>query len=441
MLQWENLSGNRLCEPASLERASRAVETPNIESDLSQNQSKSADAKAPLAPAVLQVLPALGTAGGVERGTVDVAKALVAAGWRAVVASQGGPLVREHERAGATHVTLPLASKSPLVMLKNIDRLRAVIAEQAIDIVHARSRAPAWSAEAAAKRAGVHFLTTFHGNYSIGTPLKRLYNAVMTRGERVIAISEFIADHMVRTYRVAPEKIRVIQRGVDISQFDPARVSQERIIKLANQWRLPEERHILLLPGRLSPWKGHEVLIEALARLRRKDLFVILLGVGAGSSKLREELEGAIVRARVEDSVRLIDECRDMPAAYMLADVVIAPSTRPEAFGRIAIEAQAMGRPIITTDHGGGRETVITGSTGVLVAPSDAGALATAIAQIIALDGAARDQLGRQAIAHVRAHFTNDVMCAATLAVYDELLAPAGYGAPQAADQLRPGLV
>lgn len=387
------------------------------------------------------MLPALGTAGGVERGTVDVAKALVAAGWRAVVASQGGPLVRELERAGAQHVTLPLASKSPVVMLKNIGRLRAVIAEHGIDIVHARSRAPAWSAEAAAKRAGAHFLTTFHGTYSIGMPLKRLYNAVMTRGERVIAISDFIAEHMVRTYRVDPGKIRVIPRGVDINQFDPARVSQERIITLAAQWRLPEERHIVLLPGRLSPWKGQDVLLEALARLRRKDLFVILLGVGAGSSKLREEIEGAIVRARLEDSVRLIDECRDMPAAYRLADVVVAPSTRPEAFGRIAIEAQAMGRPIIATDHGGARETVRPGATGILVPPSDAGALAAAIAQIIALDGASRDRLGREAIAHVRAHFTNDVMCAATLAVYGELLAPATYGAPDAVDMLRPGLV
>lgn len=417
------------------------MERPNIERDPNQNQSKSAATKAPPAPGILQVLPALGVAGGVERGTVDVAKALVAAGWRAVVASQGGPLVREIERAGAVHVTLPLASKNPFVMSKNIGRLRAVIAEQSIDIVHARSRAPAWSAEAAAKRAGVHFMTTFHGTYSIGMSLKRIYNAVMTRGERVIAISNFIADHMKQTYRVDPGKIRVIHRGVDTNQFDPARVSQERIIKLANQWRLPEDRHIVLLPGRLSPWKGHEVLIEALARLRRKDLFVILLGVGGGHRKLREEIEGTILRARMEGSVRLIDECRDMPAAYMLADIVVAPSTRPEAFGRIAIEAQAMGRPIITTDHGGGRESVIKGDAGILVPPGDVGALAAAITQIVALDGAARDRYGREAIAHVRAHFTNDAMCAATLAVYDELLSPAGYQALQATDRLRPGLV
>lgn len=396
---------------------------------------------APPAPAVLQVLPALGTAGGVERGTVDVAKALVAAGWRAIVASEGGPLVRELERAGAVHVTLPLASKSPFVMRKNIGRLRSLITEHAIDIVHARSRAPAWSAEAAAKRAGAHFITTFHGTYSLDLPFKRFYNAVMTRGERVIAISDFIADHVVRTYHVDPAKIRVIPRGVDIFQFDPNRVSQERIVQLAGLWRLPEERHIVLLPGRLSTWKGQDVLIEALARLRRKDLFGILLGVGGGSANLRAEIEGAIVRTGLEESVRLINDCRDMPAAYMLADVVVAPSTRPEAFGRIAAEAQAMGRPIIASDHGGARETVIPGSTGILVPPGDAGALAEAITQMIALDGPSRDQLARQAIAHVRARFTNDVMCASTLAVYDELLAQSTYSAAGMADALRPGVI
>lgn len=396
---------------------------------------------APLPPAVLQVLPALGTAGGVERGTVDVAKALVAAGWRAFVASEGGPLVRELDRAGAVHVTLPLASKSPVVMMTNVGRLRALIAQHGVDIVHARSRAPAWSAEAAAKRAGAHFMTTFHGTYSLGLPIKRLYNAVMTRGERVIAISDFIAEHMVQTYKVDPAKVRVIHRGVDVQQFDPAHVSQERVIRLAAQWRLPEDRHIVLLPGRLSSWKGQDVLIDALARLRRKDLFGIMVGIGQGSSALREEMEGAILRSKLEDSVRLIDECRDMPAAYMLADVVVAPSTRPEAFGRTVVEAQAMGRPIIASDHGGARETIIPGATGSLVPPGDAGALAEAISRMIGLDGPSRDRLGRQASAHVRANFTNDVMCASTLAVYGELLAESPFSAAGATDALRPGVV
>ncbi|HEU0071953.1 MAG TPA: glycosyltransferase, partial [Alphaproteobacteria bacterium] len=238
-------------------------------------------------PTVLQVLPALGSAngaaGGVERGTVDVAKALVAAGWNAIVASEGGPLARELDRVGAKHVTLPLASKNPFVMRKNVGRLRDVIAAQGVDIVHARSRAPAWSAEAAAKKEGVHFMTTFHGTYGAKSPLKRAYNAVMTRGERVIAISEFIADHIRATYKIDEARIRVIHRGVEVAHFDPARVSQERIIQLAAGWRLPEDRRIVMLPARLSRWKGQGLLLEAIAKLGRRDLFALFVGVGSGS--------------------------------------------------------------------------------------------------------------------------------------------------------------
>jgi glycosyltransferase involved in cell wall biosynthesis len=374
----------------------------------------------------LQVLPALGSptgaAGGVERGTVDVAKALVAAGWRAVVASEGGPLVRELVRVGATHVTLPLASKNPFVMAGNVGRLRQVIAAEGVDIVHARSRAPAWSAEKAAHKEGVHFVTTFHGTYGAASGMKRFYNAVMTRGERVIAISQFIAEHMRDVYRIDGARVRVIHRGVDLASFDPARVSQERVIKLATQWRLPEDRRIVMLPARLSRWKGQGLLLQALALLQRRDLFTLLVGVGQGSSALREEIEGQIVRLGLGDSLRLIDDCRDMPAAYMLADVVVAPSTQPEAFGRTVTEAQAMGRPVVAADHGGARETVIPGVTGWLAAPGDAADWAAAIDHAISLAPDERRELSRNAIANVRAHFTNEVMCAQTLAVYRELV-------------------
>jgi glycosyltransferase involved in cell wall biosynthesis len=377
-------------------------------------------------PTVLQVLPALGSAtgaaGGVERGTVDVAKALVAAGWNAVVASEGGPLARELDRVGAKHVTLPLASKNPFVMRQNVGRLRALIAAEGVDIVHARSRAPAWSAEAAAKREGAHFVTTFHGAYGSGSPLKRAYNAVMTRGERVIAISHFIAIHMRDTYKTDAQRIRVIHRGVEIAHFDPARVSQERIIQLAAAWRLPEDRRIVMLPARLSRWKGHGLLLEAMARLGRRDLFALFVGVGSGSESLREELEAQIVRHGLGASVRLIDDCRDMPAAYMLADVVVAPSTQPEAFGRTVTEAQAMGRPVIAADHGGARETVIPDVTGWLATPGDAADWAAAIDHAVSLGLDAREELAHAAIANVRANFTNEVMCARTIDVYRELV-------------------
>lgn len=374
----------------------------------------------------MQVLPALGSAtgaaGGVERGTVDVAKALVAAGWNAIVASEGGPLARELDRVGAKHVTLPLASKNPFVMRANIGRLRETIAAEGVDIVHARSRAPAWSAERAAKKEGAHFMTTFHGVYGAASPLKRAYNAVMTRGERVIAISDFIADHMRAVYKIDEARVRVIHRGVEIAHFDPMRVSQERVIQLAAGWRLPEDRRIVMLPARLSRWKGQDLLLEAMAKLGRRDLFALLVGVGSGSESLRAELEAQILRLRLGDSVRLIDDCRDMPAAYMLADVVVAPSTQPEAFGRTVTEAQAMGRPVVAADHGGARETVIDGVTGWLAAPGDPDDWAAAIDHAVSLSPAAREELSRAAIANVRGRFTNEVMCARTLDVYRELV-------------------
>jgi glycosyltransferase involved in cell wall biosynthesis len=372
-------------------------------------------------PAVLQVLPSLVT-GGVERGTVEVAAALVAAGWTAVVASAGGAMVREVERVGATHLELPLASKNPLVMRANIGRLVEAIRRHRIDIVHARSRAPAWSALAAARRTGRHFVTTFHAAYGAGSWLKRRYNAVMAEGERVIAISDFVAAHAATTYRVPPERLRVINRGVDVQRFDPTRVSAERLIQLARQWQLTDGAPVVMLPGRFTRWKGQLVLIEAMARLGRPDVQCLI--VGGGSERYRRELvEAATVRG-LDGSCRIVEDCRDMAAAYMLADAVVSASTSPEGFGRVIIEAQAMGRPVIATDHGGARETIMPGETGWLVPPGDAAALAGALAAVLGLSPAERLALAERARAHVHAHYTTEEMTARTLAVYEVILFP-----------------
>ncbi|HXP30179.1 MAG TPA: glycosyltransferase family 4 protein [Stellaceae bacterium] len=382
------------------------------------------------AGAVLQVLPSL-AAGGVERGTVEVAAALVRAGWSAVVASSGGPMVRELERAGASHVLLPLAAKNPLVMRANIGRLAAVIEGYGIDIVHARSRAPAWSAEAAARRTGRHFVTTFHNAYGgSGFWLKRRYNAVMARGERVIAISEFVAAHVAAVYGVTPERLRVVPRGVDVSRFDPERTSADRVVALARRWSLPDGVSVVMLPGRLTRWKGHQVLIEALRRLDRRSLHCVF--VGSGARRYRRELEQAVGRLPPSCTIQIIEDCRDMAAAYMLADVVVSASTGPEGFGRVIVEAQAMGRPVIATAHGGAQETVLAGETGWLVPPGDAGALAEALDAALVLAPEARLALAGRAIAHIRANFTTEQMTARTLAVYEELL-------PAAAEVARTG--
>jgi glycosyltransferase involved in cell wall biosynthesis len=373
-------------------------------------------------PVVLQVVPSLVT-GGVERGTVEMAQALSEAGWKAVVASAGGPMVREIIRAGGEHVTLPMASKNPLIIRANIARLEALILDRGVDIVHARSRAPAWSAHAAAERAGAHFMTTFHGTYNLGWfGLKASYNAVMTKGERVIAISDFIAEHARRIYGVDPGRIRVIHRGVDLARFDPTRVSQERIIALSQKWRLPDGYRVITLPGRLTRWKGQAVLIEALALLGRRDIRCLFVGSDQGRTAYRNELMDLAQRRGLTDVVHIVDECNDMPAAYMLTDVAVSASTDPEAFGRVVVEAQAMGRPVIASDHGAPRETILPGRTGWLTTPGDARSLADALERFLALDEQERAEMAVLAQSFVRENFSRQKMCDATLAVYREVL-------------------
>lgn len=373
-------------------------------------------------PVILQVLPALVT-GGVERGTVDVAAAIAQAGWTAIVASSGGPMVRELERAGAIHVELPLESKNPLIMQRNVGRLVKLIRDHGVDVVHARSRAPAWSALAAARKTGARFVTTFHGTYNLGLwGLKQKYNDVMARGERVIAISNFIARHLQTVYGTDPARIRVIHRGVDVGRLDPTRISAERIIQLVRQWRLPEGARVIMLPGRLTRWKGQSVLIDALALLGRRDLRCMLVGSDQGRTKYRQELIDQIRARNLTEVVDLADQCNDMPAAYKLSDVVVSASTDPEAFGRVVVEAQAMGRPVIASAHGGAAETIIPGETGWLVPPGDPRALAEALEFALGMPEEHRTWMSENAMAHVRAHFTREEMCAQTLAVYAELL-------------------
>ena len=395
--------------------------TPADAETQSSHSAPEPDAKA---PAVMQVLPRLETGGG-ERGTVDITTALTAAGRRAIVVSAGGPMVREIERAAGVHITLPVDSKNPLTMRKNVAALTEVIADNNVGLVHARSRAPAWSARPAAERANVPFITTFHGTYNFSNPAKKAYNAIMAKGERVIAISEFIGRHVAEQYDVPEDRIRVIPRGIDLDAFNPEAVSAERMIQLAQAWRLPDDAPVVMLPGRLTRWKGQSVLIEAARRLARPDVRVQLVGDDQGRTGYREELESQIGRIGAEGIIHLTGPCRDMAAAYMLADVVVSASTDPEAFGRVAAEAHAMGRPVIASDHGGARETVIAGETGWLVPPGDADALAQTLRTALTMTPEERETVARRAIAHIRDNYTKPQMCAATLAVYDELIPPA----------------
>jgi glycosyltransferase involved in cell wall biosynthesis len=372
----------------------------------------------PESSAILQVLPSLVT-GGVERGAVEIAQVIAETGAHSLVASAGGPLVQSIERAGGIHVTLPLATKSPLGIWHNVAALEALIRAEKISLVHARSRAPAWSAWLACRRTGVPFVTTYHGAYGEEFPLKRRYNSVMARGCIVIAASQYIADLVMRQHGVPAERIRVIPRGVDPAQFDPAAIDGGRIARLREAWRLPVGTRTVMLPGRLTGWKGQAVLLDAMARLDRRDVVAVLVGSHQGRHRYARQLEQQARQLGIADSLRLVGQCDDMPAALCLADVVVHASTQPEAFGRVVIEAQAMARPVVASDLGGPVETVRHGETGWRVAPGDPDALAAAMTMALDLDPQVRQALGERARASVP---TVRAMQDATVAVYRTVL-------------------
>lgn len=373
------------------------------------------------APVVLQVLPALET-GGVERGTIELALALAEAGATPLVASSGGAMTRELDRAFVKHIRLPLDTKNPLRIRRNARLLERVIRDFHVDIVHARSRAPAWSAWLACRRTGAHFMTTFHGTYNFSNRLKRWYNSIMTRGERVIAISGFIRRHVIDNYDIDPNVVRLVHRCYDPMVFEPERVSQARLIQLATRWRLPEDRPVILMPGRLTRWKGQTVVIDALARLGRRDVVCLMVGSDQGRSDFTRELEARIRRHKLEGVVHLAGQCDDMAAAYLLSTVVVSASREPEAFGRVIVEAQAMGKPVIVSRVGAVAETVAEGETGWVIPPNDPAALAAALEQALAMTAAERAAVADRCREFVGDHFTRQRMTDATLAVYAELL-------------------
>lgn len=373
------------------------------------------------APVVLQVLPSLVT-GGVERGTIEITDAVAGAEGIALVASAGGRLVAAVERAGGRHFSLPLTAKNPTAIWRNAGRLEALIRAHNVSIVHARSRAPAWSAWLACRRTGTHFVTTYHGAYAEDLPCKRRYNAVMARGEIVIAASRYIAELIVRRHKIPPTRIHVIPRGIDPAVFDPDNIAPERIARLARDWRLPDGAPTVVLPGRLTAWKGQGVLIEAIARLAGRGVCCVLVGSDQGRRRYSTGLVRRAQRLGIADRLRLVGECDDMPAAMMLSDVVVHASTQPEAFGRVVVEAQAMGRPVIAADLGAPVETVAHGVTGWRVPPGDPAALAAAIDSALALTEDGRRALAERARAAVLQRYTVRAMQEATLDVYEAVL-------------------
>ncbi|MBO9427313.1 glycosyltransferase family 4 protein [Labrenzia sp. R4_1] len=385
----------------------------------------------PTAPTVLQVIPDLNS-GGAERTTVDIARALIAAGGTALVASQGGQMVRELEDIGAQHFTLPVKSKNPITLWKNAGLLSELIRAQDVDIIHARSRAPAWSSLFAARRTHIPFVTTYHGSYSQSNAVKGLYNSIMARGDAVIANSKYIANLISDRHPFAKDRITVIHRGSDLKGLAPENVSALRRQALKDSWGVPTGRPIIMNMARLTSWKGQKVLIEAMGALKASGVtapIAILAGDAQGRDGYVAELKQLIADWNLQDQVRLVGHCADVPAAMALSDLAVVASIEPEAFGRAAVEAQAARVPVIVSDLGAVPETVLAppdvpekNRTGWRVPPGDSDALASTIKTALALSAEDRLALTGRGLTHASRNFTVETMCAKTLDVYAKLL-------------------
>ena len=391
---------------------------------LSRERNHQSNQVTPRSMNILQVIPRLET-GGAERTTLEIAQALVMGGDNAFVVSEGGRMEDELLKTGARLIKMPVDSKSPFGLLSNAGSMAQLIRDEGIDLIHARSRAPAWSALRAARKTGIPFVTTYHGAYNAKSGLKRFYNSVMARGDRVIANSQFIGAHVRSEHGVPESRITVIPRGVDVERFAPSVQTMARGRDLATRLSLPDDRVIAVLPARLTRWKGQVLAIDAMAQLKADNRplpLMLLVGDDQGRSTYRMELESLIAAHALERDVWLVGHQNDMPAIYALADMALNPSTDPEAFGRTAAEASAAGLPVIAADHGGAREVVLPGKTGWRSTPGDAKALANALDEAMIMDKEARITMGQAGAEHVAGNFTVSRLQEATLRVYRELL-------------------
>lgn len=374
-------------------------------------------------PVVLQVLPELET-GGVETGTIEIASALQEQGLKNFVASQGGRMVYELEKMGVEHLTLPLKSKNYFIMKKNAKLLADYIRKNHINIVHARSRAPAWSAYWAAKETGAHFVTTFHGTYGLGPlGIKKFYNKVMTFGERVIVISTHIKEHILKNYpQTSANKLRLIHRCADIERFSPNAVTQARLIKKIEEYNIADDKPVLLLPGRITRWKGQHILIRALHLMKNQNYYCIIAGDSQGRQEYLDYLKQLAHKYNLEGRIGFFGRYTDAPALMMNATVILSTAIEPEAFGRISVEGQAMGKIVVASNIGGSLDTIEDGKTGKLYQYDNPQALADALDWALSLSPEQAQKISQSGIKNVKEHFTKQIMCDKTIEVYREVV-------------------
>ncbi len=370
---------------------------------------------------ILQVVPAL-ISGGVERGTLEIAKKVIESGNNSIVISAGGALVESLEKTGSTHITMNVASKNLITIWQNTKKIADVIRNNNVDIVHARSRAPAWSCYMAAKTTQVNLVTTFHGIYNFKNIIKKLYNSIMTHGVRVIAVSNFVKKHIIKNYNINEKKVIVIYRGVNHNDFSKKNITDDVIRQFKEKYSVPANTPVLLFPSRITRWKGQMVLVEASNKIKHLKFYCIIAGDLAKHPTYIEKIKSKIHEYKIQNHIQLFGNERNMVALYGIADIVLSTSIEPEAFGRTIIEAQSMEKIVIATNIGGACETIQDGTTGFHVTPENSEELARKIEYCISIiDSKKAKKITNQARKIVSEKFSLDLMLKKTLSIYNEI--------------------
>ena len=377
---------------------------------------------------ILQIIPSM-EIGGAERTVLEITAFLKNTNYTSLVLTSGGKLIKDLEKLNIEVVKHPIDKKNPLLIIKNIIELKKLFIEKNIDLIHVRSRAPAWSAIFAARSLKIPIVTTWHGHVSNSSWFKKKYNSIMHKGNALIANSNYTAENINKIYKIDKDKIDIIPRGVNTEKFKASNFSDEEKIKIKKEWKVfDQNKIILLLPARLTRWKGHEVVIKAIGLLKNEEFFknIVCLFAGnqKGSERYIQNLKETIASLSLDDKIKLIGQVENMPLAYQVSNIILSPSIQPEPFGRIPIEAQASGKIIISSNAGAVKETIKSGqdSTGFKVKPNNSEELAHQIKLVIKMKDEDLQEIKKRAILNVKNNFSLETMCKKTLEVYNRLL-------------------
>ncbi len=370
---------------------------------------------------IVQILPALNT-GGVERGVIEISKALTENGFRAIVISSGGHMVPQLKRIGAIHYELDVHTKNPLRWPRVRSQIKVILENENADLIHLCSRSPAWIAFPLGSLLGIPIITSVHMRFRKTNFIKKYYNSILTKGDKIIAISKHIENTIRTSFPQVSSKIKIIHRGVDLDLFDPSNINPARIIAQSKILNLKDNIPVIIMASRPALWKGYLTLIRALSKVDR-NYQCVLIGAGDGNKKFQNILIQNIIKFNLETKVKLVNTSKDIQASLILGDLIVMPSTTPEPFGRIILEAQALGKIPIAFDHGGASETIINGKNGFLAEPIKVDSLAENISLALSLKESKRVKIGEYSKKFVSKNFSHDRMCKLTLSLYKQCIA------------------